>query len=152
MAAVLYMKFHQFSLGVAVSAFQQVVVRYPGEFNGRSIHHSPSTTRTFYFKEQLYFSHFEMSSEWVIEKWVDRSTWRLFLLNSFLDTKWLQAMMKDSVGDNIFLGALFDPGSSSNIFLKQIICSSCLGFNLIDQECVSRRCLWHNLTYVQTLS
>ena len=67
-------------------------------------------------------------------KWVDRSTWLLFLLNSFLDTKWFQALMKECMADNIFLGVLFYPGSSSyNIFLKQIICISCLGFNPIDQ-------------------
>ena len=47
-------------------------------------------------------------------KGVDRSTWRLFLLNSFLDTKWFQAMMKDYMVDNIFLGASFYLGSSSN--------------------------------------
>ena len=43
--------------------------------------------------------------------------------------------MKDCMIDNIFFGALFDPGSSSNtiLFLKQIICTSCFGFNLIDQ-------------------
>ena len=43
------------------------------------------------FERTTLFSHFEISSEWVMGKLVDRSTWRLFLLNSFLDTKWFQA-------------------------------------------------------------
>ena len=43
--------------------------------------------------------------------------------------------MKDCMVDNIFLGALFYPGSSSNtiFFSKQIICIFCVGFNSIDQ-------------------
>ena len=45
-------------------------------------------------------------------------------------------MMKDYMVDDIFLGALFYPGSSSNaIFLlkKKIKCISCLGFILTSQ-------------------
>ena len=38
------------------------------------------------------------------------------VLNSFLDTKWFQAMKKDCMVDNIFLGALFYPGSSSSTY------------------------------------
>ena len=124
-AAVLSIKLHQFSL----------CVRHPGEFNGRSIHTSLSTTRTFYFKEQLYFPLFEIFSEWLMGKWVARSTWRLFLLKGFLDTKWFQAMMKDYMNDNIFFWRIVLSWQQKqyNIFLKQIICISCLGSNLIDQ-------------------
>ena len=51
MAAVLSMKFHQLSLGVAVRVFQLAAGRHPGEFN--SVYSSSSTIRTFYFKEQM---------------------------------------------------------------------------------------------------
>ena len=64
------MKFHKFSLGVAVRAFQMAVVKQPGEFNGRSFPSSSSTTRTFYFKEQLYFAilRFPLNELWGNEK------------------------------------------------------------------------------------
>ena len=56
-------------------------------------------------------------------------------MNSFLDIKWFQGMMKDCMVANVFLGALFDPDNSNNtiFFLNKIICISCSGFNLIDQ-------------------
>ena len=52
-------------------------------------------------------------------KSVDRSTWQLLLLKGFLDTKWFQTMMKDYIVDNIFLGALFYPGSNTIFFLNK---------------------------------
>ena len=93
MSAVLSIKVHQFSLGVAVRAFLQAVVRHPGEFNGCSIHSSSSTTRTFYFKEQLYFPllRFSLNGLWENEQtvvlatvFIKRPYCYLFLLSVFI--------------------------------------------------------------------
>ena len=84
----------------------------PSFFNS-SLHSSRLLLEHFILKNKSLFP-FEISSEWVIGKLVYRSTWRLFLLNSFLDTSWFQAVMKDCMVDNSFLGALFYPCSSSN--------------------------------------